>query len=46
MGRGFSRRFVATVRLRAGYEYLPETSEAVIQAAMTDLMLRRWQPVR
>ncbi|MFO0825225.1 MAG: transposase [Gemmataceae bacterium] len=28
------------------YEYLPETSEAVIQAAMTHLMLRRLHPRR
>jgi putative transposase len=33
-------------RLVADYEYLPETSEAMIQAAMTHLMLRRLHPTR
>ncbi|VTT97592.1 Transposase OS=Gloeobacter kilaueensis JS1 GN=GKIL_3820 PE=4 SV=1: DDE_Tnp_1_2 [Gemmataceae bacterium] len=32
-------------RLRCEYEYHPETSEAMIQAAMIDLMLRRLHPV-
>jgi len=31
-------------RLMVDYEYLPETSEALIQAAMTHLMLRRLHP--
>jgi len=31
-------------RLMVDYEYLPETSEAMIQAAMTHLMLRRLHP--
>lgn len=33
-------------RLRLEYEYHPETSEAMIQAAMIDLMLRRLHPAR
>jgi putative transposase len=33
-------------RLRAEYEYHTETSEAVIQVAMIDLMLRRLHPAR
>jgi putative transposase len=31
-------------RLTVGFERLPETSEAVIRAAMIHLMLRRLQP--
>jgi putative transposase len=31
-------------RLMVDYEYLPETSEAMILAAMTHLMLRRLHP--
>jgi putative transposase len=31
-------------RLRCEYEYHPETSEAVIQVAMIDLMIRRLHP--
>ena len=33
-------------RLVVDYEYLPETSEAMVQAAMTHLMLRRLHPTR
>jgi putative transposase len=33
-------------RLRCGYEYHPESSEAVIQVAMIDLMLRRLHPTK
>ena len=33
-------------RLRVEYEYHPETSEAMIQVAMIDLMLRRLHPAR
>lgn len=33
-------------RLMVDYEYLPETSEAMVQAAMTHLMLRRLHPKR
>lgn len=36
--------FVRYRRLMVDYEYLPETSEAMIQAAMTHLMLRRLHP--
>ena len=36
--------FVRYRRLMVDYEYLPETSEAMIQAAMTHLMLRRLRP--
>lgn len=35
---------VAYRRLRVEYEYHPETGEAMIQAAMIDLMLRRLHP--
>ena len=35
---------VAYRRLRCEYEYHPETSEAMIQVAMIDLMLRRLHP--
>jgi transposase len=38
--------FVRYRRLMADYEYLPETSEAVIHAAMINLMLRRLHPNR
>lgn len=38
--------FVRYRRLMVDYEYLPETSEAMIQAAMTHLMLRRLHPNR
>ena len=37
-------RLVAYRRLRCEYEYHPETSEAVIQVAMIDLMIRRLEP--
>lgn len=33
-------------RLMVDYEYLPETNEAVIQAAITHLMLRRLHPTQ
>lgn len=33
-------------RLRVEYEYLPETSEAMIQVAMIHLMIRRLEPAR
>lgn len=36
--------FVRYRRLVVDYEYLPETSEAMIQAAMIHLMLRRLHP--
>ena len=36
--------FVGYRRLRVEYEYHPETSEAMIQVAMIDLMLRRLHP--
>lgn len=36
--------FVRYRRLMVDYECLPETSEAMIQAAMTHLMLRRLHP--
>jgi transposase len=38
--------FVRYRRLMVDYEYLPETSEAMIQTAMTHLMLRRLHPKR
>ena len=38
--------FVRYRRLMVDYEYHPETGEAVIQAAMTHLMLRRLHPTR
>lgn len=38
--------FVRYRRLMADYEYLPETSEAIIQVAMTHLMLRRLHPTK
>ena len=38
--------FVRYRRLMVDYEFLPETSEAMIQAAMTHLMLRRLHPTR
>lgn len=38
--------FVRYRRLMVDYEYLPETSEAMIQTAMTHLMLRRLHPRR
>ena len=36
--------FVRSRRLMVDYEYLPETSEAIIQVSMTFLMLRRLHP--
>lgn len=33
-------------RLMVDYEFLPETSEAMVQAAMIHLMLRRLHPAR
>ena len=36
--------FVRDRRLMVDYEYLPETSEAIIQAAMIHRMLRRLHP--
>jgi putative transposase len=38
--------FVRYRRLTVDYEYLPETSEAMILAAMTHLMLRRLHPTK
>lgn len=38
--------FVRYRRLMADYEYLPETSEAMIYVAMINRMLRRLQPER
>ena len=33
-------------RLMVDYEFMTETSEAMVQAAMTHLMVRRLHPVR
>ncbi len=38
--------FVRYRRLMVDYEYLPETSEAMTQTAMTHRMLRRLHPNR